>query len=91
MPFNRVNGALWNFGGVKLQLISLGVTTWKLLGSWPCLALCLRIPFHGSPLRERPLISNFANKASHWALGSMIPNPPLGRVTNFHLTLDLIF
>jgi hypothetical protein len=52
-------------------------------------ALCLRISFHGTPLGASPLTSSLARKASDWALGSIIPKPPLDirRVRESHFTL----
>ncbi len=66
-----------------------GPNPWVRSLTW--LALCLRSSFQRSPPGVRPLMRSFANKASDWVFGSIIPRPPweVRRTNVSHLTFVL--
>jgi len=78
-----------SFFATKIQLISavLGplLCTWSLV----CSALCLISSFQGSSSGARPLVRSLTRSASDWALGLIIPSPPLevGITIVSHFTL----
>ncbi len=86
--FQKEHVVFWNLGAAKNQLMSwfLGPLLWT--GSWIWSMRCLRISFQGSPLGDSPHTRSLASRVSDWALGSMIPRPPLdrGSMKESHLT-----
>ncbi len=91
MLFHKEVRGLLSLVAANIQFMScvFGPSPW--IGSLTWLALCLKSSFQGSPPGARPLMRSFANKASDWVFGSMIPRPPweVGRVNVSHLTFTL--
>ncbi len=91
MLFHREARGFLSLVAANIQFMScvFGPNPWVRSLTW--LVLCLRSSFQGSPPGARPLMRSFANKASDWVFGSIIPRPPweVGRTNVSHLTFVL--
>ncbi len=89
--FHREVGGLLSLVAANSQLIScvVGPSPWTESMTW--LALCFRSSFQGLLLSSSPLMKSFANRASDWVFGSIIPSPSceIGRRRVSHLTFAL--
>ncbi len=89
MLFQNEHFVCLSLGATKSQFVSGMLGLLPCTGRWTWSVQCLKISFQGSPPGASPLIRSLVRSTSDYALGSMIPRPPLnkGSVRESHLTL----